>query len=109
MTDAIIISAIFLGMVSVVAIPVAVLLGLPTAAWLGRGWLSLEGRELDLRRLEVAARIRESHFDRLPAYVDADDPEALLAWARTDRELAALEVSSSRAVAAARPLPSPTR
>ena len=97
MTDAIIISSIFLGMASVVAIPLAVLIGLPMAAWLGRGWLSLKERELDLRRLEVAARIREAR--QLPHYVDAEDPDAVLAWVRSE-----LEVTSSRPGSAALPL-----
>lgn len=89
MYDVLIVGTIFLGMASVVAVPLGVLLGLPLAAWLGRAWLGIKERELDLRRLEVAARIRESRL--LPAYVDENDPEALLAWMRTDRELHLLE------------------
>ncbi len=90
MNDAIVIASIFLGMASVVALPLSVLLGLPLAAWIARAWLTLEERKLDLRRLEVAFKLRESRL--LPAYVDGDDPEALLAWARTDGEMAGLEL-----------------
>ena len=85
MNDAIVIGSIFLGIASVVAVPLSVLLGLPLAAWLGRAWLRLEERKLDLRRLEVAARVRESRM--LPAYVDPSDADALLAWFRADAEL----------------------
>jgi hypothetical protein len=88
--DAIVIGTIFLGMASVVALPLSVLLGLPLAAWLARSWLRIEERKLDLRRLEVATRLRESRL--LPSYVDANDPEALIAWARADGELAGLEL-----------------
>lgn len=88
MFDAIGIAIVFLGISSMVAVPLAVLLGLPLTAWLGRGWLQLKERELDLRRLEVAAQIRETQM--LPSWVDRDDPKALLAWARADRELARL-------------------
>lgn len=84
MNDAIVIASIFLGMASVVAVPLSVLLGLPLAAWVARAWLHLEERKLDLRRLEVAARLRESRL--LPAYVDPSDADALLAWARADVE-----------------------
>lgn len=85
MNDVLILATIFLGMSSLVAVPLGVLLGLPLTAWLGRAWIRLKERELELRRLEVAARIRESRL--LPAWVDENDPEALLAWMRTDREL----------------------
>lgn len=85
MTDAITIAAIFLGMGSMVAIPLAVLMGLPTLAYVARGWLTLKERELELHRLEVAMRIRDTH--QLPHYVDSRDPEQLLAWARADAEV----------------------
>lgn len=88
MTDAIGVAIIFLGMSSLVAVPLAVTLGLPLAAWLGRAWLSIKERELELKRIEVATRLRESAA--LPAWVDREDPQALLAWARADRELARL-------------------
>ena len=68
MTEAITIAAIFLGMGSMVALPLAVLMGLPTLAYVARGWLSLKERELELHRLEVAMRIR----DRNVADRDAD-------------------------------------
>ena len=90
MNDAIVIASIFLGIASVVAVPLAVLLGLPLAAWIARGWLRIEERKLDLRRLEVAARLRDSRL--LPAYVDPSDADALLAWARADVETAGLEL-----------------
>ena len=85
MTEAITIAAIFLGMGSMVAIPLAVLMGLPTLAYVARGWLNLKERELELHRLEVAMRIRETHL--LPNYVDTRDPDQLLAWARADAEV----------------------
>lgn len=100
MFEAIGVAIIFFGISSLVAVPLAVLLGLPLAAWLGRGWLGLKERELDLRRLEVAARIRETHL--LPTWVDRDDPTALLAWARADRELARL--GSTRSDTGSQPL-----
>lgn len=90
MNDAIVIASIFLGMASVVAVPLSVLLGLPLAAWLARSWLRLEERKLDLRRLEVASKLRDARL--LPAWVDDADPEAVLAWARADGEMARLEL-----------------
>lgn len=95
MVEALIICSVFLGIASVIAVPLAVLIGLPLTAWLGRSWLRLKEQEVDLRRLEVAVRMRESHFERLPAYVDEGDPQALLAWARTGREIAALRLHAS--------------
>jgi hypothetical protein len=86
--DAIGVAIIFLGMSSLVTLPLAVLIGLPAAAWLGRGWLRIKERELELRRIEVAVKLRESAA--LPAWVDREDPQSLLAWARADRELARL-------------------
>lgn len=88
MSDGIQVALIFLGMSSLVAVPLTVTLGLPLAAWLGGRYLKLKERELDLRRLEVAAQLRETHA--LPMWVDREDPAALLAWARADRELALL-------------------
>jgi hypothetical protein len=88
MLDAIGVAIVFLGISSLVAVPLAVLLGLPLTAWLGGRWLGIKERELDLRRLEVASQIRESQL--LPPWVDREDPAALLAWARADRELTAL-------------------
>lgn len=85
------IAIVFLGMASLVALPLAVLLGLPLAAWLGRAWIRLQERRVDLEQLEVVARLRETHAGRLPHWVDTSDPDALLAWARADRELARLE------------------
>jgi hypothetical protein len=38
----------------------------------------------------VAAQIREN--SRLPQWVDTTDPDAILAWARADREMARLEM-----------------
>ncbi|MCB9671108.1 MAG: hypothetical protein H6734_16625 [Alphaproteobacteria bacterium] len=86
MTEAFTIMSIFLGMASVIAVPLAVLLGLPLIAWNMRAMIRLKERELDLRRLETAARIRETRA--LPYYVDSQDPAAVLAWASASRELA---------------------
>lgn len=88
MSDAIGVAIIFLGMSSLVAVPLAVVLGLPLTAWLGRAWLGVKERELELRRIEVALQLRDSAA--LPAWVDREDPKSLLAWARADRELAKL-------------------
>ena len=88
MLDAIGVAIIFLGISSLVAVPLAVTLGLPLATWLGGRWLKLKEAELDLRRLEVAATLREAQM--LPPWVDREDPQALLAWARADKELALL-------------------
>lgn len=101
MFDAIGVAIVFLGISSLVAVPLAVLLGLPLTAWLGGRWLKLKEHELDLRRLEVVARVRESQL--LPAWVDRDDPEALLAWARADRELALLTGDRPQLVGPERP------
>ncbi len=84
------IALVFLGMSSLVAVPLATLIGLPLAAWLGRAWLTLKEKELELQTLQVAAKIREE--TRLPHWVDATDPDAILAWARADREMARLEM-----------------
>lgn len=85
------VAMVFLGMSSLVAVPLAVLLGLPLLAWLGRAWIRLREREIELQSMTLAARIRETHVGSLPHWVDADDPDALLAWARADRELERLE------------------
>ncbi len=85
------IALVFLGMSSLVAVPLATLIGLPLAAWLGRAWIRLREREIELQALTVAAQIREAHLGHLPQWVDANDPQALLAWARADRELQGLE------------------
>jgi hypothetical protein len=83
--------AVFLGMSSIVAVPLGVVIGLPLLAWNVRAFIGLKERELELRRLETATRIRTLSLDRLPDYVDASDPEALLAWARADRETRLLQ------------------
>jgi hypothetical protein len=83
-----IIVAVFGGIAAVVSFPMAVLMGFPLAAWLGQGWLRLREREVAVQELELVLRLRESQV--LPAWVDADDPTALLAWIQTDREMSAL-------------------
>ncbi|MEQ1566672.1 MAG: hypothetical protein ABMA64_13610 [Myxococcota bacterium] len=88
MLDGIGVAIVFLGMSSLVAVPLGVTLGLPLAAWLGRGFLKIREREVELKRLEVLVRLQESRL--LPAYVDRGDPEAVMAWMRADRELARL-------------------
>lgn len=90
MTEAFTILSIFLGMASVVAVPLGVLIGLPLLAWNLRALIRLKERELDIRRLEAGARIRNQAAGLLPHYVDTTDPEAVLAWARADQELRAL-------------------
>ena len=90
MLDAIGVAIIFLGISSLVAVPLAVGLGLPLTAWLGGRWLKLKEREIELRRIEVASQLRGQQMLPIPPWVDQGDPEALLAWARADRELARL-------------------
>lgn len=90
MHEAFSILAIFLGMASVVAVPLAVVIGLPLLGWNLRALIRLKERELDLRRLEAASRIRTHSAALLPHYVDTADPEAVLAWARVDQELRSL-------------------
>ena len=85
------VALVFLGLSSLVAVPLAVLLGLPLMAWVARAWLKLEERKIELQQLQIASQIREQSIGRLPAWVDPEDPKALLAWARTDRERARLE------------------
>jgi hypothetical protein len=84
------VALVFLGMSSLLAVPLATLIGLPLAAWLGRAWLHLKEKEVELQALHVAAQIREN--SRLPQWVDTTDPDAILAWARADREMARLEM-----------------
>lgn len=93
MNDALIVATTFLGIATLVTLPIGVLLGFPLGAWLARSWLHLKERELELRRLELAARLREATAGRLPDYVDARDPQQLLAWAQADRELSRLGVA----------------
>lgn len=88
MTEAFTIMSIFLGLASVVAVPLAVLIGLPLLAWNARALIRLKERELDLRRVETALRIKEEHRGLLPRYVDSQDPTSVLAWASASRELA---------------------
>lgn len=82
------VAVVFLGMSSLVAVPLAVLLGLPLLAWNVRAFIRLKERELDLRRLQTAAMIRRSYAGLIPHYVDAHDPDALNAWLQTEAELA---------------------
>ena len=88
MSEALSIATIFLGMSSLVAVPLAVLLGIPTLAWVARGWLKLQEKELELRRLEVALKVRETSL--LPHYVDPTSPAQVLEWARADAEVRTL-------------------
>ncbi|MFT6144052.1 MAG: hypothetical protein ACJATT_000642 [Myxococcota bacterium] len=83
-----IIIAVFGGIAAVLSLPIAVVMGLPLAAWLGHGWLRIREREVATQELELVLRLRESQA--LPPWVDADDPSALLAWMQTDREMSAL-------------------
>ncbi|MEZ4319315.1 MAG: hypothetical protein R3F61_17510 [Myxococcota bacterium] len=85
------IALVFLGMSSLVAVPLGVLIGLPLLAWVARAWLRLEERKVELQQLQVSAQIREHAIGRLPEWVDTRNPDALLAWARADREMARLE------------------
>jgi hypothetical protein len=85
MSEVFVILSVFFGVASVVAVPLAVAIGLPLLAWNARALIRLKERELDLRRLETAVRIRTEHA--LPYYVNAD-PESVLAWASASRELA---------------------
>lgn len=88
MTDAITALAVFFGLSMPIVLPLLVLIGLPLTAWLARSYLRIREREVELRGLEVALRLRESRM--LPAWVDENDPKSLLAWARTDAEMAGL-------------------
>ncbi len=90
MAEGLEVALVFLGMSSLVAVPLATLIGLPLAAWLGRAWLHLKEKELELHSLQVSAKIREN--SRMPQWVDTTDADAILAWARADRELAKLEL-----------------
>jgi hypothetical protein len=87
--DALIILSAFFGMSMMFVAPIAAVIGIPLAAWLGRSWLGLKERELDLRQVELTLRLRESRV--LPAWVDDRDPVALIAWAKADREIALME------------------
>lgn len=89
MESALVIGTSFLGLASVVAAPLAVLLGLPLMAWLGRAWIRLRESEIELQKLEMTIRLREGLL--IPTYVDPADPNALVAWARTRGELARLD------------------
>jgi len=89
--EAVITLAVFFGLTTMITLPLAVLVGAPLLAWTLRSWLRLRERELDLRRLEVAEKLRLLRLADLPAWVDPSDPDQLLAWTLTDRELAVLE------------------
>ena len=56
MEDVLLVLATFFGIASLFAIPLAVGLGLPLAAWLTRTWLLLKERELEVKKLEVTSR-----------------------------------------------------
>ena len=88
MFEIFVILASTIGVSLMVAIPLAVLLGLPLLAWNARSLIDLKRRELELRRLEVVSRGRP--VGELPAYIDASDPEQLMAWAAAHRELRAV-------------------
>lgn len=87
--DAFVILSVFGGIATVLTAPSAVVLGLPLAAWLARAWLGLREREIRLREYRLVIEMRDSHA--IPSWVDQRDPKAMLAWMRTDSELAALE------------------
>ena len=87
--ELLIVMTTFAGLTSMIAVPLLVLVGVPLAAWLARSWLRIRERELQLREYELVFRLREARA--LPAWVDERDPQSLLAWMRTDRELAALD------------------
>ena len=80
----------FLGIASVVAVPLAVLLGLPLLAWNLNSFIRLKEREVELKRLQTAAIVRRGHAGMIPHYVNTDDPQALLAWLQTEAELKAI-------------------
>lgn len=88
------VALVFLGMSSLVAVPLGVLLGLPLMAWNVRAFIRLKERELDLKRLQTAALIRRSLAGHIPHYVDAHDPDALAAWLQTEAELAPARLSN---------------
>lgn len=87
--SALIIGTTFFGLASLIAAPLAVLLGFPLAAWLAKQWIRLREAEIDLQKLEMTVRLREGRL--IPAYVDPSDPDALIAWAHTRGELARLD------------------
>ncbi len=91
MNEAIEIFTVFLGLSSLFTLPLTMAIGLPLIGWNVRAWIRLKEKELELRRLETATRIRQLSLDRVPEWVDAGDPEALLAWARTDKEMRLLQ------------------
>ena len=81
--------AVFGAITLVFAVPLAILLGFPLAAWLARSLLRIKERELALKEREFVLRLRESRA--IPTWVDENDPRSLAAWVKSDRELAALE------------------
>lgn len=87
MGEAFAIMSIFLGMAAVVAVPLAVLLGLPLLAWNLRALIRVKERELDLKRIELSTRVQTKYAGELPLYVDPQDPQSVLAWASAHREL----------------------
>ena len=60
----------------------------PLLAWLANSWLKIREREVAVEELQLVLALRESQA--LPPWVDANDPQALLAWVKTDREMTAL-------------------
>lgn len=83
--------AVFFGITAMVTLPIAVLVGFPLLFFTGRALIRLKMRELELRKLEVAEKLRLTRLQMIPEYVDASDPDQLIAWARTDLELELVE------------------
>ncbi len=91
MVDAIIALSVFLGLTTMITVPLAVIVGFPLVAWTLRAQFRLKERELELRKLEVAEKLRLARLEQIPEYVDTSDPNQLIAWARTDFELELME------------------
>ena len=85
---AIIILSTFAGIATVLGVPVFLVVCAPLLAWLANSWLKIREREVAVEELQLVLALRESQA--LPPWVDANDPQALLAWVKTDREMTAL-------------------
>lgn len=85
--EAFVIMSVFLGLAAMVAVPLAVLLGVPLLAWNLRALIRLRERELDLKRIELSSRLKDRYAGELPLFVDPQDPQSVLAWASAHREL----------------------
>lgn len=92
MEVAVVVLSVFFGIAMVLSLPLFMVVCAPLLAWLGNSWLKIRAREVAVEELQLVLTLRESHA--LPPWVDANDPSALLAWAKTDKEIMSLSLAN---------------